>query len=725
MMEWGEVMRTRIILVLAAASLLGQLCPQSDWSEIAQQTKDSVVKIIVQTAEGEPTGTGFVVSADGKIATNYHVIEGASKIFVRLPNGKTVGIERVVAFDKRVDLAILQVQGVSLRPLPLGDSSAVKVGQEVCVMGSPLGLEQSFSTGVVSAKRVLDGFEWVQITAPISPGSSGSPVMTRQGTVIGVATFTTKIGQNLNFASSVKYLKRLLQGEQIKPEPSGSPSSDEPSVQQSSPSRLLVTNAEELVQAIAEIREGGEITLQPGEYRLRTSLVIQKSLTIVGAGYDKTVLVYEGDYRFFIDHRGVGSLAIRDVGLRYSGTAKASVVVGSSGDIRLTRCLVSGGTGRDDKYVGAGIAIYDNARAVISECIVADNEIGVFISDKADARIEFCKVLANMESGIQIHGNCEVRHSELLRNQKFGIKAADKAHLTARNNTCEESDFGIALVGSAKGEIDSNICQDNHKQGISASEQSRLVARNNTCEGNKQCGISLFGSAQGEVEGNTCRNNGLHGIGAHEQSRLVARNNTCEGNKQDGISLFGSAQGEVSGNACRNNGYDGIGAQEQSRLTARNNTCEGNKQDGISLFGSAQGEVEGNACRNNGYDGIAAQEQSRLTARNNTCKGNTYSGIALFGSAQGEVSGNACRNNGLHGIGAHEQSRLAARNNTCEGNEMSGIALFGSVQGEIEGNQCANNKLNGIYIHERSVKATLRNNTVYGNRGGDIYDPRR
>jgi parallel beta-helix repeat protein len=718
-------MSSRALATLVAVSLWGALSAQSDWATVAQRAKDSIFKVVAHNPEGEATGTGFAVSADGKIATNYHVIEGASKIFVKLPNGRTVGIERVVAFDKRVDLAILQVRGVTLRPLPLGDSNAVKVGQEVCVMGSPLGLEQSFSTGVVSAKRVMDGFEWIQITAPISPGNSGSPVMTRQGTVIGVATFTTKIGQNLNFASSVKYLKRLLQGEQIKPEPSGSPSSDEPSVQQSSPSRLLVTNAEELVQAIAEIREGGEITLQPGEYRLRTSLVIQKSLTIVGAGYDKTVLVYEGDYRFFIDHRGVGSLAIRDVGLRYSGTAKASVVVGSSGDIRLTRCLVSGGTGRDDKHVGAGIAIYDNARAVISECIVADNEIGVFISDKADARIEFCKVLANMESGIQIHGNCEVRHSELLRNQKFGIKAADKAHLTARNNTCEESDFGIALVGSAKGEIDSNICQDNHKQGISASEQSRLVARNNTCEGNTYNGIALFGSAQGEVERNTCRNNGYYGIYAGEQSRLVARNNTCEGNTYSGIALFGSAQGEVSGNACRNNGLHGIGAQEQSRLTARNNTCEGNKQSGIALFGSVQGEVSGNACRNNGYHGIGAQEQSRLVARNNTCEGNTYSGIALFGSAQGEVSGNACRNNGYYGIGAQEQSRLTARNNTCEGNEMSGIALFDSVQGEIEGNQCVNNKLNGIYIHERSVKATLRNNTVYGNRGGDIYDPRR
>jgi parallel beta-helix repeat protein len=549
--------------------------------------------------------------------------------------------------------------------------------------------------------------------------------MTRQGTVIGVATFTTKIGQNLNFASSVKYLKRLLQGEQIKPEPSGSPSSDEPSVQQSSPSRLLVTNAEELVQAIAEIREGGEITLQPGEYRLRTSLVIQKSLTIVGAGYDKTVLVYEGDYRFFIDHRGVGSLAIRDVGLRYSGTAKASVVVGSSGDIRLTRCLVSGGTGRDDKYVGAGIAIYDNARAVISECIVADNEIGVFISDKADARIEFCKVLANMESGIQIHGNCEVRHSELLRNQKFGIKAADKARLTARNNTCEESDFGIALVGSAKGEIDSNICQDNHKQGISASEQSRLVARNNTCKRNAQNGIALFNQAEATLSDNKCSDNGYGGIAANDQSKFTANGNVCEQNRLSGISLYQSAYGEMERNICRKNDYYGIIAHGQSRLVARYNTCEENKLTGIALSENAQGDVVGNTCRNNGSHGISAQEQSRLVASNNTCAGNRSAGIVIFHSAQGEVVNNTCRGNGTDGIAAQEQSRLTARNNTCEANARSGIGIFGSAQGEAEGNRCVNNKGNGIYIHERSVKVTLWNNTVYGNQGGDIYDPRR
>jgi parallel beta-helix repeat protein len=593
-------MAHRVGLLVMAASLWGQAFALSDWSTVAQRAKNSVVKVIARTKKGEATGTGFAVSADGKIATNYHVIESASKIFVKLPNGRTVGIERVVAFDKRVDLAILQVRGVTLRPLPLGDSNAVKVGQEVCVMGSPLGLEQSFSTGVVSAKRVLDGFEWIQITAPISPGNSGSPVMTRSGRVIGVATFGYEKGQNLNFASSVKYLRMLLNRQPIRPERPSAQPPQEPPAPQEPPSSMLVTNASEFVQAISEIKEGGEITLQPGEYRLREPLHIRKSLTISGTGYEETVIVFEGKSIFTEDegpcggikYSGEGMLSIRDVSIRYSGADEGcDVITAVKGDLRLTRCFISGGVGRDEKknLIGCGVWVHKTSNAVISGCIIADNEVGVGVSARSKARIEFSKILGNGEWGIAIGENAssEVRH-------------------------CEISNNGI---------------------GILASDESRLVARNNTCEGNTYSGIALFGSAQGEVVGNTCRNNGLHGIYADEQSRLVARNNTCEGNKQDGISLFGSAQGEVVGNTCRNNGTDGIAAQEQSRLVARNNTCERNQD--------------------------------------------------------------------------------------------TGIALFGSAQGEVEGNRCVNNSAFGIYIHERSVKATLRNNTVYGNRGGDIYDPRR
>jgi parallel beta-helix repeat protein len=254
--------------------------------------------------------------------------------------------------------------------------------------------------------------------------------------------------------------------------------------------------------------------------------------------------------------------------------------------------------------------------------------------------------------------------------------------------------------------------------GIYAEGNATLKAYNNTCEGNKRIGIALFGSAQGEVSGNTCRNNGYHGIVANDQSRLVAKNNTCEGNKQGGIVLFGSAQGEVEGNTCRNNGIHGIYAGKQSRLVARNNTCEGNKYSGIALFDSAQGEVSGNICRNNGYHGIAANEQSRLVARNNTCEGNKQSGISLFGSAQGEVSGNACRNNGLHGIAAEQQSRLIARNNTCEGNKDCGIFLYGRASGTIENNTCAYNNY-GIYSL-RTVRAYVGYNECYSNSVRDI-----
>jgi parallel beta-helix repeat protein len=525
---------------------------------------------------------------DGKIATNYHVIAGASKIFVKLPDGRTIGTERVVAFDKRVDLAILQVEGISLPPLSLDDGEAVVVGQEVCVMGSPLGLEQSFGTGVVSAKRVLDGFEWIQITAPISPGNSGSPVMTRSGTVIGVATFTTREGQNLNFASSVKYLRMLLSRQLIRPErPSAQPPQAPPAPQEP-PSSMLVTNAEELVRAIQEVKEGGEITLQPGEYRLREPLLIQRALTISGAGSEKTRIIFEGN-SIFTEGRGKcggikfaheGMLSIRDLSVRYSGVESGCAVIEADrGDLRLTRCFVSGGIGRDEQKntIGCGIWIHGTAQAVISGCIVADNEVGIGVGGFAKARIELREMFSNELAGAVIMGNasCEVRHCE-IKNNRFGVSAAGTA---------------------------------------------RLVARNNTCEGNTYSGIALFGSAQGEVSGNACRNNGLHGIYAHEQSRLVARNNTCEGNTYSGIALFGSAQGEVEGNTCATTAFSGLLRMSNPALSPATTLVRGIRVQGIALFGSAQGEVSGNACRNNGLHGIDAHSNPALSPATTLVRG--------------------------------------------------------------------------------------------------------
>jgi S1-C subfamily serine protease len=121
-----------------------------------------------------------------------------------------------VSINPQNDLAVLRadVRGVPVRPLRLSHSPAI-AGQPIVVIGSPLGLQESVSEGIVSAVRSLDGLgKIIQITAPLSPGSSGSPVLNLEGDLVGVATLNLKGGQNLNFAVSSQAVANLLrQGE--------------------------------------------------------------------------------------------------------------------------------------------------------------------------------------------------------------------------------------------------------------------------------------------------------------------------------------------------------------------------------------------------------------------------------------------------------------------------------------------------------------------------------
>jgi S1-C subfamily serine protease len=167
------------------------------------------------------SGTGFFVSKDGRIVTNHHVINGARKVTATLVDGHTVEILGLLADDPAGDIAVLQAPAGEYAPLPLGGSAPLRVGDEVVVIGSPLGLSASFSAGVVSALRdrgLLGEQErhderlaaWaIQITAAVSPGSSGSPIMNRDGEVVGVAVGKVG-GEALNFGVPVEVPKALL-----------------------------------------------------------------------------------------------------------------------------------------------------------------------------------------------------------------------------------------------------------------------------------------------------------------------------------------------------------------------------------------------------------------------------------------------------------------------------------------------------------------------------------
>jgi hypothetical protein len=155
-------------------------------------------------------GSGFVVAHD-IVATNLHVVQGTSAGFVKLVGvSKKYAIGGTVGVDQQHDLALLSISGLHASALPLANSQRPSVGDEVYAIGNPEGLEGTISQGIVSGVREIDSGTLLQITAPISPGSSGGPVVNLRGEVIGLALATLRVGQNLNFAVPSQYLADLL-----------------------------------------------------------------------------------------------------------------------------------------------------------------------------------------------------------------------------------------------------------------------------------------------------------------------------------------------------------------------------------------------------------------------------------------------------------------------------------------------------------------------------------
>jgi len=131
---------------------------------------------------------------------------------VKLASGDMYDVVTILATDDRRDLAVLQVAGFELPSLPLGNSDSVRIGHPVVLIGSPLGLENTVTTGVLSARRQeSEGYQLMQISAPASRGSSGGPVLSQQGLVVGIASSQMQVGQNLNFAVPINYARGLLQ----------------------------------------------------------------------------------------------------------------------------------------------------------------------------------------------------------------------------------------------------------------------------------------------------------------------------------------------------------------------------------------------------------------------------------------------------------------------------------------------------------------------------------
>ncbi|XVS63566.1 S1C family serine protease [Actinosynnema sp. CA-299493] len=189
----------------AQAPVTGQVASNAsstvDVSDVAARVLPSVVQVNVVSAQGQGLGSGAVLSADGRILTNNHVVAGAQQVTVTLSDGRTVDAT-VVGADASSDLAVVQASGVSgLTPAKFGDSDQVKIGDEVVAIGSPEGLQGTVTSGIVSAlDRTVTvpgtstgrrgsstvSYQAIQTDASINPGNSGGPLVDAAGEVVGI-----------------------------------------------------------------------------------------------------------------------------------------------------------------------------------------------------------------------------------------------------------------------------------------------------------------------------------------------------------------------------------------------------------------------------------------------------------------------------------------------------------------------------------------------------------
>ena len=226
--------------------------------------------------------SGFLVDETGLIATNYHVIKKGSRSYVLLADKSKLQVLGVAAMDEEADLAIIKVNGqYDGTSLDLATEEPPAVGSKVFTIGNPLGLAHTFSDGIVSGRREAgevpgkEQAKFIQVTAPISPGSSGGPVLNSNAKVIGVATASSRTGQNLNLAVPVSYLERLLTRARSRTSLTRFPITEEPRVERTIAASVRsrptnewsqedIENASHFVQALKAAEEAFAVGRRAG-----------------------------------------------------------------------------------------------------------------------------------------------------------------------------------------------------------------------------------------------------------------------------------------------------------------------------------------------------------------------------------------------------------------------------------------------------------------------------
>ena len=180
--------------------------------EIYNRCSDAIFYIKTFDIDGDAlsSGSGFFLDKNGKAVTNFHVLENAYSAVIIMADGTNYAVKGILGYDMKGDLAILQIEGNNFPFLSAGDSDEMTSGEKIYAIGSPLGLANTISEGIVSGiNRTIENIPYIQITAAISHGSSGGALLNEKGQVVGITSAGLAVGQNLNFAIPINAISTL------------------------------------------------------------------------------------------------------------------------------------------------------------------------------------------------------------------------------------------------------------------------------------------------------------------------------------------------------------------------------------------------------------------------------------------------------------------------------------------------------------------------------------
>jgi parallel beta-helix repeat protein len=299
-----------------------------------------------------------------------------------------------------------------------------------------------------------------------------------------------------------------------------------------------------LVAAVADAEPGATIRLSSGTHTLKRSLLIQKSLALIGEGMDLTEIVCErGDY--VLRYEGRGLFTMRNLAVRWAGPqGRACDVAGVfGGELLVEDCRFSGGTSREEMH-GAGLEIKGKARGTVTRCQVHDNGYGLVVGEEAEALLEANTCRNNKVGGIAYFGSATGRavRNVSTGNGYYGVFVTVKAHPTLEENTCRDNQFtGIAYFDQTGGVARNNTCIANGLSGFVVHQQARPELDGNTANEHRTVGIIYAGEATGTAHHNTCVDNGRYGIWLGDRSRPKLEKNTCERNPEGGVYVTADA----------------------------------------------------------------------------------------------------------------------------------------------------------------------------------------